>query len=137
MKVTNISAGTVFLADLYAIREAQAEGRPGEARYLQTGATVYLPDTSEVLRSARVGTIRKFRDAGVLALEDTAVLAAGASTTLTHNWGYPPVVYALKQVGVTWVDATGTFDAVQNATFTTVTFTNTTAFPLTYVIRLL
>jgi hypothetical protein len=130
MKVTNISTGTVFLADLYVIRESQAENRPGEARYLQAGASVYLPDTSEVLRSARVGTLKKFKDAGVLTLEDTVTLAAGVSTTLTHNWTYPPVVYALKQVGVTWVDATGTFDAVQNAAFTTVTFTNTTAFGL-------
>ncbi|MFA6233743.1 MAG: hypothetical protein WC824_06055 [Bacteroidota bacterium] len=141
MKVTNISNSTIFLNDLWAIREAQNQGRRGEAQYIPAGASVYLPDTSEVLRSATNGTLSKFRDAGVLILEDTVALAAngnpGDSVVLTHGFGYPPAAFLLKQVGITWVDATGTYDAVQNATFQTITITNTTAFPLTFLIRLL
>ena len=145
MKVTNLSASTIFLNDLWAIREAQNQGRRGEAQYIPAGASVYLPDTSEVLRSASSGTLRKFRDINVLSLEDTVVLQAngnpGDTVTLTHGFGYAAAVSVLKQVivgpVVTWVDGTGTYDAVQNATFTTVTLTNTTAFVLTFLIRLL
>ena len=142
MKVKNISAGTIFLNDLWAIRESQNQGRRGEARYLAAGSSVYLPNTSEVLRSAAPGgTLAKWRDTGVVTLEDTDALAAngdpGDTVVLTHNFGYAQAVSVLKQVGVTWVDATGTYDAVQNAAFTTVTVTNTTAFPLTFLIRFL
>jgi len=145
MKVTNISASTIFLNDLWAIREAQNQGRRGEAQYLPAGGSVYLPDTSEVLRSAAVGTLAKFRDAGVLILEDTVTLQAngnpGDTVVLTHGFRYAAAVSVLKQVIVgpvtTWVDATGTYDAVQDAAFTTVTITNTTAFVLTFLIRLL
>ena len=61
----------------------------------------------------------------------------GADTVvLTHNFGFAPIVYILKQVGPTWVDATGTVDVVHNENFTTTTITNTTAFDLTFYIRL-
>lgn len=59
------------------------------------------------------------------------------SVVLSHNFGFPPSVYLLKQVGLTWVDATGTADVVHNAAFTTTTITNTTAFAITFLIRLL
>ena len=142
MKVKNISAGTIFLNDLWAIRESQNQGRRGEARYLAPQASLYLPNTSEVLRSAAPGgSLAKWRDAGILELEDTDTLAAngnpGDTVTLTHNFGYAQGVSIWKQVGPDWVDAIGTYDAVQNSTFTTMTITNTTAFPLTFFIRLL
>jgi hypothetical protein len=50
----------------------------------------------------------------------------------------------LKQVGATWVDATGTVDVVHNVVpgsspqvFQSVTVTNTTAGALTFLVRLL
>lgn len=144
MKVTNNAATTIFLNDLWAVRESQNQGRRGEAVYVQAGASVYLPNTSEVLRSAATGTLAKWRDAGVVALEDTDALASngnpGDSVTLTHNFGYAQGVSVLKLVpGApdTWVDATGTYDAVQSADFNSITITNTTAFDLTFLIRLL
>jgi hypothetical protein len=148
LKVTNISNSTVYLRDLKFVPQSQNEGRRGENRYIPPGASVYLPNTSQVLRSASEGDLRAWRDAGVVELEDTDLLAAngapGDSVTHTHNFGYPPAVYVLKQVGVTWVDATGTVDVVHNVVpgsspqvFQSVTVTNTTAGALTFLVRLL
>jgi hypothetical protein len=76
-----------------------------------------------------------------LSIEDEITLDASGgandSIVLTHDLRFPPAVYALKQVTTTWVDATGTIDIVHNATFTTVTISNTTAGTLTFLIRLL
>ncbi len=33
MKVTNLASGPIFFGDLFAIREAQNQGRQGEGRY--------------------------------------------------------------------------------------------------------
>lgn len=145
MKVKNISTGTIFLNDLWAIRESPNQGRRGEARYLAPDASVYFPNTSEVLRSAAPGgTLAQWRDAGIVELEDTDTLAAngnpGDAVTLTHNWQYAPVVHVLRRVAGApdvWADATGTYDMEHNLAFTTVTITNTTAGALTFLIRLL
>ena len=141
MKVKNVSAGEIFLKDLRIIKQAQNENRQGEDQYLAPGASVYLPNTDPVIRSAYKGDLKKWRDAGVIALEDTDTLAAngspGDTIVLTHDFGLPPVVYILKQVGPTWVDATGTVDVVHNAAFTTTTITNTTLGALTFFIRLM
>ena len=147
MKVTNVSNKLLYLADLKFVPQAQAEGRPNEGRYLAPGASVYFPNTSQVLRSASVGTIAKWRDAGYVTLEDVVTLAAngnpGDSVTLPHPFSFGPTVYVLKQVGPAWVDATGTYDLVHNMTsglpmhFESVTITNTTVGSLTFYIRFL
>ena len=148
MKVTNVSNTTIYLRDLRFVAQAQSEGRRGEDRYVQPGASVYLPNTSQVIRSAIDGDLRAWRDAGVVELEDTDALAAngnpGDSVTLTHPFGYPPGVVVLKQVGATWVDATGTFDLAHNVVpgsspqvFQSVTITNTTPGALTFLVRFL
>jgi hypothetical protein len=69
-------------------------------------------------------------------LEDTDTLSAGASVVLPHNFGFAPVVYVLKQVGVTWVDATGTVDIVHNQAFTQTTVTNVLGVSQTLYTRL-
>ena len=141
MKVKNISTSSILLHDLRIIKQSQTENRPGEDRYLAAGASIYLPNTDPVIRSAYKGDLRKWRDAGVVELEDKDTLAAngapGDTVVLSHNLGLPPVVYVLKQVGPTWVDATGTVDISHNATFTTTTITNTTVGALTFLIRLM
>lgn len=140
MKVTNVSPNTIYLGDLKLNRQSQTEGREGEDRYLGPGRSVYLPNTSEVLRSAFKGALRAWRDAGVVELEEEITLDAvgGPSDTavLTHDYGYPPVVYILKKVGFSWVDATGTVDIFHNLTFTQTSITNTVAAPITFLIRL-
>lgn len=140
MKITNISTSTLNLDDLRVTHASQVEGRRGEDRYIGPGNSAYLPNTSEVLRSAYKGDLRKWRDVGLITLEDQVALDAtgGANDTivLTHNFGLPPSVYVLKQVGPDWVDATGTVDISHNATFTTTTVKNATLFPLTFLIRL-
>lgn len=144
MKVTNASGLRIYLADLKFTPQAQTEGRRGEDLYLDPGAFVYLPNTSEVLRSALKGDLKRWSTQGVVVLEDTFTLAAngfpGDSIVLTHNFGLPPSVVVNKEVvgpPVTFVDATGTYNSVHNATFTTVTITNTTAGALTFFVRLM
>jgi hypothetical protein len=148
MKVTNVSTNKIYLRDLRFVPQAQSEGRRGEDVYIGPGLSVYLPNTSQVLRSAIDGDLRAWRDAGIVTLEDVELLAAnggvGDAVTLTHPFGYPPAVYVLKQVGATWVDATGTYDLVHNVVpgsspqvFESVTITNTTAGALTFFVRFL
>jgi hypothetical protein len=143
MKVTNISPNTLFLKDLRFVPQAQTEGRRDEGRYLGPGASVYLPNTSEVLRSAMMGDLRAWKDAGLVTLEDVVTLANGASATRVHPFGFPPVVYVLKLVGANWVDATGTYDLTHTTgapaapnNFVSITLTNTSGGALTYLIRL-
>jgi hypothetical protein len=140
MKVTNISNNRIYLSDLKVVHASQTEARRSEDRYLGPGAAAYLQNTSEVLRSAVAGDLKGFSQAGAITLEDQVDLEAsgGADTTvLTHNFGFAPVVYVLKQVVADWVDATGTVDIIHNSGFTTTTITNVTAFPMTFYIRLL
>ncbi len=141
MKVTNISQLKIYLSDLKLAQASPGSGRRGEDQYVHPGDSIYLPNTSEVLRSVIHGEIAKYVQTGQLKIEDQVSLdaAGGAnpSVVLTHNFKFPPAVYVLKQVGSTWVDATGTVDVVHNSTFTTVTVSNTTAFPLVFLIRLL
>ncbi len=136
MKVTNLSAIRLYLHDLRFVAQAQTEGRHGEDRYLNPGAFVYLPNTSEVVRSAFKGDLRRWSDMGIVKLEDEVTLTTGSSVVLNHDFGLPPTVSVMKQVTTTWVDATGTYNAVHNADFTTTTITNTTAGTLTFFIRL-
>jgi hypothetical protein len=130
MKVTNVSSSKIYLADLKFLPQAQTEGRRGEDQYLDPGDFVYLPNTSEVIRSALKGDLKKFRDTGYITLEEVVQLAnGGGSITLTHNFGFAPAVVVLKRVVVgpvvTWVDATGVYNLTHNATYTTVTIQNT------------
>ena len=136
MKISNVSNIRIYLHDLRFTREAQSEGRNGEDMYLNPGASVYVPNTSEVIRSAFKGDLRKWRDQGIIELEETISIDASETVTLNHNLGLPPSVNITKQVGDTWVDATGTFNAVHNIDFTAVGITNTTSGTLGYFIRL-
>ena len=124
MKVTNVSANTVYLTDI-------------NNQFLASGAYVYLPNTSDVIASATSGSIFSLKQAGSITLEDTVTLTATSSVTLTHGFLLAPSVFVLKQVGLTWVDATGTYDVFHDVNFLSVTLTNTTPFTLTYFIRLL
>jgi hypothetical protein len=140
MKVTNVSTKKIYLKDLRVTHESLTEGRRGEDVYIAAGASKYLPDTSDVMRSAQKGDIKKWKDAGVVTTDDQVVLAAtgnpGDSVVLTHSLGYLPDVRVYKQVGATWVDATGVVDIVHNNAFTTTTISNPTAFALTVLIKL-
>jgi hypothetical protein len=62
-------------------------------------------------------------------------LAPAASVVVTHNFGYPPDTAIRKQSGLTWVDATGTLDIVDDSGFTTTTFTNATLQTMVVIVR--
>ena len=141
MKVTNTSSSVIYLDDLVHPRDSQSQGRRGEETYLHPGQFVYLLNTSEVLRSARIGDLARWKAMNFVTLDDTVILDANGapsdSVTLTHNFGFPPGVAAFRWTGVAWADATGTYDALHAADGNSVTITNTTAGALTFLIRLL
>jgi hypothetical protein len=161
MKISNIThlhadgPRRLYLKDLKFLPEAQTEGRRSDDLYLDPVGQaplvrqgiyvpprtyIYLPDTSEVLRSASYGDIHKWVAMGYLQTHDrlslTAVGGLHDTEVLTHNLGYAPTVVALKQVGITWIDATGTVDIVHNANFTTVTISNPTGVALVLLIKI-
>jgi hypothetical protein len=144
VKVTNLTSGAIYLKDLRIIRQGQTEARRAEDRYIGAGKGVYLPDTSEVLRSAQKGDLFQFSQVGKLRLNDTLTLGAspgpGNSITIDHGLGYIPSTVLLKKVmvgpTVTWVDATGTVDIVHNADFTETTITNTVGAPIEFLLRI-
>src|ERR1700690_3540627 len=99
MKITNISSKRIYLKDLKVLHESQTEGRRGEDIYLDPVGTpngktfVYLPETSEVLRSASNGDIRGFRDGdpnasppipASITVDDYVPLNNGNSVVLSH-----------------------------------------------------
>lgn len=143
MKVTNLTNAPIYLKDLRLIRQGQTEARRAEDQYLGAGRSVYLPDTSEVIRSAQKGDLYQFEKVGKLRLNETLSLAAfpgpGNSVTIHHDLGYYPNATALKKVVtgsiVTWENSTGIVDITHNATFTETTFTNTVALPLEFLVR--
>ena len=154
MKVTNISNKRIYLKDLKILHESQTEGRRGEDIYLDAPGTpkghpyVYLPETSEVLRSASYGDIRKFRDGDLTAsppispsviIDDTVALNHGATVTISHNFNRLPNVTVLKRVMVgpvvTWVDATGLIGITHNASFTQTAIFNASGVDLTFLIK--
>jgi hypothetical protein len=144
MKVTNISLGTIYLKDLHVQRQSLTEARRAEDMYVGAGRSVYLPDTSDVIRSAQKGDLFQFARIGKLRLNESSILAAspgpGNSLVIDHHLGYIPGIVILKKVMagplVTWVDATGTVDIVHNADFTETTITNTVAAPIEFLIRI-
>lgn len=144
MKVKNISGTTIYLKDLRLARQAQTEARRSEDMYLGSGKSVYLPDTSDVLRSAQKGDLFQFKRIGKISLNDETTLAAAPgpnnSIVISHGLGYPPHIAVLKKVmvgpAVTWVDATGIVDIVHNSAFTETTVTNTVALPIDFLIRI-
>jgi len=140
VKITNVGTRRLYLRDLRITHASQVEGRAGEDRYLAPGQFVYLPNTSEVLRSAFKGDLHAWKNQGIVTLEDQDTLdaygGAGDTLTLSHGFGLPPQVLVLKQVGSTWVDATGTVDISHNNTFTTTTVRNTLTSSQTLFVRL-
>jgi len=144
MKVTNLTSGPIYLKDLRVIREGQSAARRAEDRYIGAGQSAYLPDTSDVIRSAQKGDLFAFAQAGKILLNDTITLPAfpgpGNDITLNHGLGYPPHTLIFKKVMVgpvvTWVDAFGTVDVVHNANFTAMTITNVVALPIDFLIRI-
>ena len=134
VKITNVSSSRVYLSDLRLSPESQTVGR-GEDRYLHPGDHAYLPDTGEVLRSAREGTLLKLVQIGVVRLNDEATLASGGVMTLDHELHYMPLILVFRKVGATWVDATNMFAIVHDLDFTQTTVTNVSGVTLDVMVR--
>jgi hypothetical protein len=113
----------------------------GENRYLGPGASVFLPNTSEVIRSAYKGDLARWSETGLVTLETQAVLTPfgteGDMVELAHGFKIAPAAYCLKLVeGNLWVDATGTVDVSHDIKFTVTYIRNTLDMTQTLYIRL-
>jgi len=124
VKIENISSSRIYLKDLRNSPQSQTEGNRGEDQYLHPGQHVYLPDTSEVLRSLYKGAIARMAKDGKIKIQDTIVIEPDQTEVLTHKFGYPVTTVVLKQVDTKWVDATGIVDIEHNAGFTETSITN-------------
>jgi len=104
------------------------------------GATKYLLETSEVLLSAQAGDIYRFAHANPaeISVNDTiTALGAGATATITHNFGILPNVTIVKIVGgVPTSLAAGDVIITHNTTYTQTVIKNNTGGALTFVVRI-
>lgn len=124
MKIENISPTRIYLKDLRNSPQSQTEGNRGEDQYLHPGQSIYLPDTSEVLRSLYKGGIARMKKDGKIKIQDTITIAENETEVMNHKLGYPVTTVVLKQVQDRWVDATGIVDIEHNSDFTETSITN-------------
>jgi len=139
MKITNLTANVLEFNDLGTV----IKGVSPILRSIRldpagsAGASMYLVETSEVLLSAQSGDIHRFATATVpkITMNDvTGVVAPGGSVTLTHNFGFPPIVTCIIAAsGVKSLDSDLTI--THNATFTAVTIASA-AGAASFIIRL-
>jgi hypothetical protein len=71
--------------------------------HLSPGVSVYLPDQSGVLYSATKGDAKRYKDAGLLDVNDT--VAIGGTLVAIHQFNIVPNIAISKQVGINWVPA--------------------------------
>lgn len=139
MKITNISNKRIYLKDLRFVPQSQTEGRRSSDVYLKPGQFIYLPDTSEVLRSFHVGDIKKFSEIGIIESHDrfnlTGSPSPGDSRTIEHNLNYPPNVFIYKKSGMDWIDATGIVNIVHNSNFTNFVVSNAAPIGIDFLVK--
>lgn len=136
MKIKNISNSRVYLKDLRNSPQSQTEGNRGEDMYIHPGQSIYLPDTSEVLRSLYKGAIHKMVENNMIEIQDTITLAVNESLVMEHHFGYPVTTVVLKQVDDTWVDATGIIDVSHDLKFQWTKITNVIDESMTLLVKL-
>jgi hypothetical protein len=115
------------------------KGVSPQARFvmLDPGASVILPEGEHVLYSAISGDAKKYSDAGLLVINDEAVVADDASITLTHNWGIVPNVTVSKIVAGAYVPVLAAdVEISTNAAKTVTTVKNVSGGALTLYVRI-
>ena len=139
MKIKHVgspTSGRLLFNDLGKVTKGVAPDEQHVA--LDPGASLYLPDSGEVLFSAQKGDIKRYAGAGLLEVNEPKTLANAASLTIVHGFNYVPNVTAVKKSGVTWIQAAaGTdFRAVTDALLTETIFTNISGGALDFIIRI-
>lgn len=123
MKFTHIApTGKLEFNDLGKV----TKGVSPQERFIALDPTesVYLPDGQDVMYSAQSGDAHRYKNAGLITINDT--VNAAATLVATHNLGFIPVVTVAKLVGGAWVAAlVGTdYTATTNAAMTETTIVN-------------
>lgn len=136
VKIKNISNSRIYLKDLRNSPQSQTEGNRGEDIYLHPNQSIYIPDTSEVLRSLYKGSIHRMKIDGKIEIQDTITLDVNQTLTMEHNFGYPITTIVLKRVDDTWVDATGIVDISHDVGFTWTKITNVIDESVTLLVKL-
>lgn len=105
---------------------------------LKPGDSVYLPDSGEVMFSAKSGDAARYAAHGLLQVNETLTIAAGASAVIVHNFGYlPSITVALSANG--WKDLSftdGIVEVVTNVALKETTITNPGVAAITVMVRI-
>lgn len=136
MKIKNLSNSRIYLNDLKNLSGSQADSNRGEDFYLNPGQSIYVPDTSEVLRSVHKGSIHRLIQSNKIAIRDTYVVSMNETAEIDHNLGYPVTTVVFKQVDNNWVDATGIVDVEHNHDFTQTNITNVIDETITLLVKI-
>ena len=124
MKITNLTTEVLEFNDLGSyIKGVSPIIRDIK---LQSGASKYLLETSEVLLSAQAGDIYRYATATAPKISVNDSVAIGATLIAVHNFNMIPNVTASKVVGGAWVPAVPVTDYTvsTNSALTTTTVVN-------------
>lgn len=104
---------------------------------LDPGHSVYLPNSGDVMFSVIQGDARRYADNGMLIINDTALLANGASLAINHGFKYLAHTTVMFLNGVNWMPAViGThYTTFTNGAMTITTITNISGVPLTFIVN--
>jgi hypothetical protein len=138
MKIKSlISSGTLTFNDL----GSQIKGVSPVSRSIRLGPgdSLYLLETSEVLLSAQFGDIKRYKEDGLISVNDrfTAIVATG-TVTINHDFGIiPKVVVILDPTGTPTEAVNGTDVTItHNIAYTSTTITNITAGAINMDVRI-
>jgi roadblock/LC7 domain-containing protein len=139
MKFTHIApSGRLEFNDLGKV----IKGVSPQDRFVALDPTesVYLPDGQDVMYSAQTGDAKKYKGAGLIAINDTVNIAAAASVTLTHGFGFLPKVTIARLSAGVWEDvsfvASNLVTVKTNAAMTETIITNVSVAALDLHIRI-
>jgi hypothetical protein len=139
MKFTHIGpSGKLEFNDLGKV----VKGVSPQEKFIALDPTesVYLPDGQEVMFSAQAGDAKRYKNAGLVVVNETVTIADTASITLTHGFGFLPKLTIARDSSGSWEDisflATDLVTVITNAAMTETIITNISGGDLTLHIRI-
>jgi hypothetical protein len=139
MKFTHIAPnGRLEFNDLGKV----VKGVTPQERFIALDPTesVYLPDGQDVMYSAQTGDARKYKNAGLIVINENAIVPDASSITLTHGFGFLPKVTIARDSQGVWEDisflATNLITVKTNSAMTETIIANISGGPLTLHIRI-
>jgi hypothetical protein len=102
--------------------------------------SIYLPDGQDVMYSAQFGDAKKYKSAGLVAVNETVTIADAATLVITHNFCFIPKVTIARDNQGDWEDisflATDLVTVITDAAMLETTITNISGGDLTLHVRI-